>query len=151
MGLSLLSETMSDECGDVIAVAAKLEQQLADVGLRRYEHKEDGLRRHGGYNRNAAAMFEHGGEQLATLERGTQLVRWTNDWRDSRRNILWIEAGDGLAIDQQAVSTEDDRRFDPFSLPNRGDEITDTRHRRTSKSGGEARDRNRRSQAAIIA
>ena len=69
----------------------------------------------------------------AAIRRGAELVSGSDDRRNARREIFCVEAGYTLTIDQQAVTSEDDRRFDPFPLSNRCDEVPNARHARSSK------------------
>ncbi len=65
--------------------------------------------------------------------------------------ILRVESGDHLAVDQQSVAAENHRGFHSVALPDGGDEIPNARHSRSLESVGEGRDRRKRSQATPIA
>lgn len=86
------------------------------------------------------------------LERGTQLVCRSDDWRDESGDSFRVERGSCLAIDQQPIATQHDGCFDTFALPNGSDELPNTGQLTLpTKSDREARDRKCRSQALIIA
>ena len=73
-------------------------------------------------------MLEHRGESCAALLAAPNSSAAVDDRRDVRRESFGVEARDGLTVDQQPVAAEHDRRFDPFALPDGGDQITDPRH-----------------------
>src|ERR1035437_453975 len=123
----------SDESGDVRAVATQLVQQLAEVyrGLR--EHEQHGVGRDGGNHRESVLVLHDGGLQGAARGGCTELIGELDDRRNMRGDMLGIEAGDGLAVDQQAVASENDRRFDAFPLPDGRDEAANGWHGRSAK------------------
>jgi hypothetical protein len=73
-------------------------------------------------------MLEDGGEQLATSRCGTEVIRWTDDRRDPGRDVLGVEAGTRMTVDQEPVATEHDCGVDALTLPDGGDQITNARH-----------------------
>ena len=48
--------------------------------------------------------------------RSAELVSRSDDRRNARREIFCVEAGYTLSIDQQPVTSQDDRRFDTFTV-----------------------------------
>src|SRR4029453_7923282 len=64
---------------------------------------------------------------------GTKLVGGGNDGGHVRGEPFGIEIRDRLAVDQEPVATEDDRRFDAVAWANGGDEFADRRHARSRR------------------
>jgi len=136
----------------VVAIPAELEQQLSDIRLRREQHEENCFRGHRRKDRDAAAIFEDRGQQFRPSYGSPQLVCRTHNWRDERGNTFRVDARHRLTIDEQSVAPEHDRCLDPFALSDRSYEIPDAGQLQfLPASGGEARDREIRSQALIIA
>src|SRR6185369_14710433 len=65
-----------------------------------------------------------------------ELVSRSDNRRDARGEIFCVEPGYTLTIDQQPVTSQDDRRFDTFTLSNGRDQVPNARHSRSSRSGG---------------
>ena len=122
-----------DEGRDVLAIATQLEEELPDVGLGTNEHEQDGVAIEDGHDREPVAMLEDGGRQRAAIGRSAELVSRPDDRRDSRRQIFCVEPGYTLSVDQQPVTSQDDRRFDTFTLSNRRDQVPNARHSRSSQ------------------
>ena len=120
-----------DQGRHVLAIPAKLEQQLADVRLRLHEHEKHRLGREHRHDHEARRVFEDAGDELTALARGTKLVGRGNDGGDVRRESFRIEIRDGLTVDEEPVTAEDDRCFDAIALPDGGDEFADRRHARS--------------------
>lgn len=78
-------------------------------------------------------MLHHGSLKGAARGGGAELIGKLNDRRDVRGDMLGVETGDGLAVDQQAVAAEDDRSLDAFALPDGRDEVAYGWHGRSAK------------------
>ena len=120
----------------MLAIATQLEEELPDVGLGTDEHEQDGVGIEGGHDREAVPMLEHGGGQWTPIGGSAELVSRSDDRRDARGEIFCVQPGYTLSIDQQPVTSQDDRRFDTFTLSNRCDQVPNARHSRVSRSGG---------------
>jgi hypothetical protein len=118
----------SDESGDVFAIAAQLEQELSDVGARRDQDNQDGLRRQDGHDREAVLMLDDGSAQRASSRNATKFVGGADDGRNPSRNVIGLETGGYLAVDQQAIASQYDGGIDSISLPDGCDEVTNARH-----------------------
>jgi hypothetical protein len=112
----------------VLAIATQLEEELPDVGLGTNEHEQDGVGTEHGHDRQSVAVLEHGSGQRAAIGGSAELVSRSDDRRNPRSEIFCVDAGYTLPIDQQTVTSQDDRRFDPFTLSNRRDQVPNARH-----------------------
>jgi IMP dehydrogenase/GMP reductase len=72
------------------------------------------------------------------VTRGTKLVGSGNDRGHVCGEPFGVEIRHRLAVDQESVATEDDRRFDAIALPNGGDQFADRRHARSRRKSCEA-------------
>jgi hypothetical protein len=117
-----------DESSHLLAIPTKLEQQLTDVRLRLYEDQQNGFRREHRYHDQTLRMLEDAGDERAAVAGGTEFVGRGNDRWDVGREAFTVEIRHGLAIDQEPISTEDDRGFDAIALSNGGDEVAYRRH-----------------------
>jgi hypothetical protein len=122
---ALRSATISNEGGDVVAIAAKLEQELPDICSRRQQNKKNRFGRHRGNNRHTSAVLKDGSKQLGSANRGAQFIGRSNDRRDERGNAFWVDAGYRLAVNEEAVAAEHNGCFDSFALSNRSYEVPD--------------------------
>ena len=122
----------------MLAIAAQLEQELSDVGLRTDENEEDRICTQNGHDRQAVPMLEHGSGQRTPIRRSAELVCRSDYRGNARGEIFCVEPGYTLTIDQQTIPSQDDRRFDPFTLSDRCDEVPNARHSRSSRSEAEA-------------
>ena len=107
----------------MLAIATQLEEELSDVGLGTDEHEQHGVGIEGGHDRKTVAVLEHGSGQRTAIGGSAELVSRSDDRRNSRREIFCVEAGYRLSIDQQTVTSQDDRRFDTFTLSDRRDRL----------------------------
>src|SRR6478672_4753532 len=123
----------SDKGRHLLAIPPKLEQELADVRLRLHEHEKHCLGREHRHDHEATWVFEDACDERTTLAGGTKLVGSGNDGGHVCREAFRIQIRDRLAVDQEPVTTEDDRRFDTVALPNCGDEFADRRHARSRR------------------
>ena len=78
-------------------------------------------------------MLQDGGLQGAARGGGAEFIGELDDRRHVRGNVLGIEFGDGLAVDQEAVAAEDDRSLDAFALPDGRNEVANGWHGRSAK------------------
>jgi hypothetical protein len=117
----------------VIAIAAKLEQQLSDVRLRSQEYKENGLRRHCGNNCHPAAVLKNGRDELSASNGCAQVVRRTDNWWNQGGDAFRVDARHRLTIDEESVAAEHYGCFDSFALSNRSNEIPDAGHLGSSR------------------
>ena len=120
-----------DEGGDVLPVSAQLEQQLADVGTLLHEHEKHCFRRQDRHDGVPLFVFEHRRQQLAAFGGTSQLFGGVDDRRDVRGDVLRVEIGEGLTIDQQAIAAEYDGGLYAFTLANGADEVANSGHRRS--------------------
>src|SRR5262249_15810053 len=109
-------------------VAAQLEQQLTDVRAWADQHQKHGFYRQHGHDGQSVSVLQHGREQLATSRSGAKVVCWTDDGGNSSGDVLCGQARPGMAVDEEAVTTEDDGGVHALSLPDGGDQITNARH-----------------------
>jgi hypothetical protein len=122
------SHERSNQSGDVVAVAPKLEKELANVRVGGDENQQDGLVREDGNDRETRAVFENGSAEIASMSRGAELVCRPDDGWNARRDIFRVEAGCDLAVDQQAIVAEDHRSVDAVPLTNGCDQVSNVRH-----------------------
>jgi hypothetical protein len=120
-----------DEGGDVLPVSAQLEEQLPDVGALLHEHQKHRFRGQDGYDRVPCLVFEHRRQQFAAPGGPRQFFGGVDDRWDVRGNVLSVEIGDGLTVDEQAIAAEYDGGLDPFTLANGADEVANGGHRRS--------------------
>ena len=120
----------------MLAIATQLEEELPDVGLGTDEDEEDGVRTQDGEDGESITMLEHGGGQRTPICGSAELVSGSDDRRNQRRETFCIDAGYTLSVDQQPVTSQDDRRFDTFTLSDGRDQVPNARHSRSSRSGG---------------
>ena len=111
-----------------------LEQQLPDVGAGRTRTSSTASADSTETIASAAAMLEHGGQQLAAVGRGPELVRGANNGGNAGGDVFGVEPCGELAVDEQPVASEHDRGVDSFALPDGGDQITNARHSVASRS-----------------
>ncbi len=78
-------------------------------------------------------MLHHGSLKGAARSGGTELIGKLDDRRHMCGDVLGVEAGDGLAVDQQAVAAEDNGCLDAFALPDGRDEVAYGWHGRSAK------------------
>jgi len=78
-------------------------------------------------------VLHHGSLKGAARGGDTELIGKLNDRRYMCGDVLGVEAGDGLAVDQQAVAAEDDGCLDAFALPDGRDEVAYGWHGRSAK------------------
>ena len=111
-----------------------------------------GICRQHRYDRQSAAVLRTAVSSSPPRSATPSLVGGAQDG-GIRRRCRRRRAPGELAVDQQPVASEDDARRLP-ALPDGSDQILNARHsvvRASPRSGGEARDRSGRSQAAPIA
>lgn len=112
----------------MLAIAAELEQELADVGGRLQENEEDGVWRECGDNRESRRVLQHGGYHGAASRRVPELVSSRKDRRDVGGYLVGSEVACRLPIDQQAVPPKNDSGVYAISLANRRHEVANRRH-----------------------
>src|SRR5688500_11319517 len=130
-GCSLVTRSISDEGRDVAAIATQLEEELGHVRARLHEHEQHGLLRKDRDDGHPLRMLEDGGHELAAARGAPELVGRADDRRNVRGDVLRIEIGDRMAVDEQTVATKHDRRLDPLSLPDGADEVANGGHHRS--------------------
>jgi len=118
----------SDQGGDVFPVAPQLKEQLADVRARVEEHQQNRFGRQHRDDRDTVAMLEHRGHEVATAGRRSEIVGGTDDGRNTRGDVVGVQSGADLTIDQQPVATQHDGGVDSFTLPDGSDQITNAWH-----------------------
>src|ERR1035437_4057591 len=132
-GSSAVRELPSDERGDVRAVAAQLVEQLAEVRRGLHEDEEHGIGREAGNHGKSMLVLQDGGLQRAARGGRAEFIGELDDRRHVRGDVLGIETGYGLTVDQQAVAAEDDRSLDAFALPEGRNEVANGWHGRSAK------------------
>jgi len=120
-----------DESGDVLPVSAQLEEQLAHVGILLNEHEKHCFGGQDRHDRVPFLVLEDRRQQLAAFGGTGQLFGGVDDRRDVRGDVLRVEIGEGLTIDQQAIAAEYDGGLDAFTLANGADEVANSGHRRS--------------------
>src|SRR5688572_15213539 len=122
------TERMLDQRGDVLAITPQLVQELSDVRAGLHEHEQDGLGGQNRHDRHPLLMFEDDRDDFTPGGRSAKFVGGTDDGWDPRREILRIQSGNRLTVDQQAVATEDDGCVDTLALAQCGYQIANARH-----------------------
>jgi hypothetical protein len=112
----------------VFPIAPQLEEQLADVRARVEKHQQNGFGREHGHDGDTVAVLEDRGQQLAVARGRSEVVGRSDNGRDPRGDVVGVQTGAELTIDQQAIATQHDGRVDPFTLPNGSHQITNVRH-----------------------
>src|SRR5690242_12601733 len=141
------SSPSADKCGNGVSVATEFEEEVSNIGVLLDEDEKERLLRQYGDDRVALFVLEYRRHELAATGGTGELFRGVDDRRDVRGDVLGVEVRQHLAVDEQPVAAEDDRRFDPFTLSNRAHEVANCGHRRSVKWSSEARVRTGRSQA----
>src|SRR5512143_1433833 len=117
-----------DEGRDVFPVAPQLEEQLADVRARVEQNEQYGFGREHGDDSDAVTMLEDRGEQFSTARDRAEVSGADDDRRNTARDVLGVQTGAQLTVDQQAIASQHDGGVDSFTLPNGSDQITNARH-----------------------
>ena len=117
-----------DEGGDVFPVAPQLKEQLADVRARVEEHQQNRFGRKHRNDGDTVAMLEHRGHEVATAGCRSEIVGGTDDSGNARGNVVGVQTGADLTVDQQPVTTQHDGGVDSFTLPNGSHQITNAWH-----------------------
>ena len=124
------SHERSNQGGDVVSIAPKLAEELADICAGRHENDQDGLVRENGNDRETRAVFEHRRLDVASMSGRTELVRRSDDRWDASRDIFRVESGGNLAVDQEAVVAQHDCGVHTFPLANGRHQVSNVRHYR---------------------
>src|SRR5262245_57172620 len=124
---SIASGPLDQGC-HVLAIPSQLEQELPNVRLRLHENKKNCFGRQHRNHDEPLWVLEHAGDELAALTGGTKFVGCGNDGGDVRGQSFGVEIGHCLAIDQETVAAEHDRRLDAIAMPDGGDEFAYRRH-----------------------
>lgn len=112
----------------MLAIAAKLEEQLSDIGVGAHQHDQDCVRIEHGDNGEAITVLEHGRHQHAAPHGVTEVVGGADDGRDPRREVLWIETRHALTVDQKTIAPENNGGFNSLALPDGAYEVSNARH-----------------------
>lgn len=112
----------------MLAITAKLEKQLSHVGVGMHEDHENHVRVQDGYDGESGAVLEHGGDEAATLDGGAQFIGGGDDRGDVRREVVGVHAGHALAVDQQAVTSQNDGRVYSLASPDGAHEVSNAGH-----------------------
>ena len=104
---------------------AQFEQQLAMFAPCATRTRSTASRRQHRKQLRCPSELQNGGKQIAATSCGPEFVRRGDDGGNSRRDVLRVQPGRELAVDEEAVATQDDRGIHPFALPDHGDQISD--------------------------
>src|SRR4051812_17452957 len=112
----------------MLAITAKLEEQLSHVGVGMHEDHENHVRVQDGHDGETMCILEHRGDEGATLDGNAELVGRGDDGRDVRREVVGVHVRHALAVDQQAVTPQNDGCVHSLALPDGGDEVSNAGH-----------------------
>lgn len=122
------SHERSNQSGDVVSIAPKLAEELADVGAGRHENEQDGLVREDRDDRETRAVFEDGGLDVATMRGSAEVVCRSNNRWDASRDIFRVEPRCDLAVDQQSIVTKHDGGVHALPLADCRHQVSNVRH-----------------------
>jgi hypothetical protein len=75
-------------------------------------------------------MLEHTCHEGTATAGRSKLIGRSDDRRDVRGETFRVQIGHCLTIDQESVTTEDDRGFDAIAMADGSDEFANRRHAR---------------------
>src|SRR4051812_35843176 len=118
----------SDQRGDMLAIAPQFVQQLPDLCAGLNEHQENRFCIQHRDDRHALTVLQDDRDRLTASRGAADFIRGANDRRNAGGEILGVEPGNGLAVDQQSVSSEHDGRIHSVALAQRGYQIANAGH-----------------------
>ena len=102
----------------MLAVAPKLQHERANVGTRRDENHEYGVRGEHRYDEQPGFMLEDGGPQIAAAAGAGESACGSEQRRYARSECVAIHSRVRVAGDQQSVGAQHDGCIHARALPN---------------------------------
>ena len=126
-------------------MAAKVDQEGANVRRGADQDYEEGIVRQDGNDRQPTPELQNAGTEVSPAACGAQLGNGSDHAREERGNAFRVDAVDHVGVDGQAIPSHHEDSVYPRAFSKRLDHITDGCHWERQRRTGQGR-----SQAATV-